>query len=103
LWSRPSALRPHSTSCGRRRFAVSINLNSEEFEGGQLRFPEFGPRWYKPPTGGCVVFSCSLLHEATTVTKGRRYAFLPFLHDDAAEQIRERNHQYLSTAPARNA
>src|SRR6266850_689354 len=99
--------RPHrdnaTLATAHRRFAVSINLNSEEFEGGQLRFPEFGPRWYKPPTGGCVVFSCSLLHEATTVTKGRRYAFLPFLHDDAAEQIRERNHQYLSTSPARNA
>src|SRR5258706_17406 len=83
-----------------RRFAVSINLNSEEFEGGQLRFPEFGARWYKPPTGGGVVFSCSLLHEATTVTKRQRYAFLPFLHDDAAEQVRERNHQYLATTPA---
>ncbi len=82
-----------------RRFAVSINLNADEFEGGQLRFPEFGLRWYKPPTGGAVVFSCSLLHEATAVTKGRRYAFLPFLHDDAAEQIRQQNHQYLSTTP----
>ena len=24
-----------------RRFAVSISLNSEAFEGGDLRFPEF--------------------------------------------------------------
>ena len=37
-----------------------------------------------------------LLHEATPVTKGRRYAFLPFLYDDAAAQVRERNRQYLS-------
>ncbi len=30
-----------------RRFAVSINLNSE-FEGGEVSFPEYGPRSYKP-------------------------------------------------------
>ncbi|MDP3855317.1 2OG-Fe(II) oxygenase [Phenylobacterium sp.] len=71
-----------------RRFACSINLNAEDFEGGDLRFPEFGPRTYRPPTGGAVVFSCSLLHEATPVTAGRRYAFLPFLYDDAAEAVR---------------
>jgi predicted 2-oxoglutarate/Fe(II)-dependent dioxygenase YbiX len=74
-----------------RKFAVSINLNAEQFEGGDLRFPEFGPKTYRPPTGGAVVFSCSLLHEATRVTKGTRYAFLPFLFDDAGAEIRERN------------
>jgi peroxiredoxin len=77
-----------------RRFAVSLNLNSE-FEGGNLRFPEFGPQTYKPPVGGAVVFSCSLLHEATPVTSGRRYVFLPFLYDDAAAAIRQQNFKYL--------
>jgi predicted 2-oxoglutarate/Fe(II)-dependent dioxygenase YbiX len=72
-----------------RRFAVSINLNAEEFEGGDLRFPEFGRRTYRPPTGGAVVFSCSLQHEATKVTRGRRYAYLPFLYDDAGAVMRE--------------
>ena len=66
-----------------RRFAVTINLN-DDFEGGDLWFPEFGPRRYRPPAGGAVVFSCSLLHEATPVTQGTRYAVLPFLYDDAA-------------------
>ncbi len=91
--------RPHrdDTTMGtaHRRFAVSINLNAEEFEGGELRFPEFGSRLYRPPTGGAVVFSCSLLHEATTVTKGRRYAFLPFLYDEEAAKLREKNNAYL--------
>jgi predicted 2-oxoglutarate/Fe(II)-dependent dioxygenase YbiX/peroxiredoxin len=72
-----------------RRFAVTINLNSEEFEGGDLRFPEFGRRTYRAPTGGAVVFSCSLLHEATPVTKGQRYATLPFLYDEAAARVRD--------------
>ncbi|MFN3513997.1 MAG: 2OG-Fe(II) oxygenase [Phenylobacterium sp.] len=35
-----------------RKFACSINLNAEAFEGGDLRFPEFGSRTYRPPTGG---------------------------------------------------
>ena len=91
--------RPHrdNTTKGtaHRRFAVTLNLNAEEFEGGELRFPEYGSHLYKPPTGGAVVFSCSLLHEAMPVRKGRRYVFLPFLYDDAAAAIREQNNAYL--------
>ncbi|MFW2829167.1 2OG-Fe(II) oxygenase [Sphingomonas sp. ID0503] len=74
-----------------RRFAVTINLNAEEYDGGNLRFPEFGEQSFRAPTGGAVVFSCSLLHEAQPVTRGRRYAFLPFLYDDAGAKIREAN------------
>lgn len=91
--------RPHrdNTTSGtaHRRFAVTINLNAEEYEGGDLRFPEFGRRTYRAPTGGAVVFSCSLLHEATPVTKGTRYAFLPFLYDEAAAKQREANNPFL--------
>jgi len=93
--------RPHrdNTSLGtaHRRFAVSINLNAEEFEGGNLRFPEFGHRTYRPSTGGAVVFGCSLLHEAMPVTQGKRYAFLPFLYDDAAAKIRDQNRQNIAS------
>ncbi|WP_459852816.1 2OG-Fe(II) oxygenase [Dongia sp. agr-C8] len=78
-----------------RRFAVTVNLNSDEYEGGELTFPEYGRTIFKPPVGGAVVFSCSLLHQALPVTKGRRYAFLPFLYDDAAAKIREANNAYL--------
>ncbi|RAK56457.1 2OG-Fe(II) oxygenase [Phenylobacterium deserti] len=96
--------RPHrdNTTAGtaHRQFAVSINLNSEEFEGGDLRFPEYGTRTYRPPTGGAVVFSCSLLHEATPVTKGVRYATLPFLYDEAGAAIREANLHLLDPSPA---
>jgi predicted 2-oxoglutarate/Fe(II)-dependent dioxygenase YbiX/peroxiredoxin len=77
-----------------RRFAVTINLNAEDYEGGDLRFPEFGARTYRAPTGGAVVFSCSLLHEATPVIEGRRFAFLPFLYDDAAAALREQNAKF---------
>ena len=83
-----------TTGTAHRRFAVTINLN-EDFEGGELWFPEFGPRRYRPPVGGAVVFSCSLLHEATPVTCGVRYATLPFLYDDAAARVREANRHSL--------
>lgn len=74
-----------------RKFACTINLNADDYAGGDLSFPEFGPRTYRAPTGGAVIFSCSLLHEARPVTKGRRYAFLPFFYDDAGARLRERN------------
>jgi predicted 2-oxoglutarate/Fe(II)-dependent dioxygenase YbiX len=78
-----------------RRFAVTINLNAEDYEGGDLNFPEFGPRLYRAPTGGAIAFSCSLLHRATPVARGRRFAFLPFLYDDAGAALRERNAGFL--------
>ncbi|MNP18715.1 Fe(II)-dependent oxygenase superfamily protein [compost metagenome] len=94
--------RPHrdNTTKGtaHRRFAVSLFLNSGEYEGGYLRFPEFGHSLYSAPQGGAVVFSCSLLHEATAVTAGRRYMFLPFLYDEEGRRIREENQQYLESS-----
>lgn len=81
-----------------RKFAVTINLNPDDYEGGDLRFPEFGPRTYRAPRGGAVVFSCSLLHQALPVTKGVRYAFLPFLYDEASARIREQNLQFVEAA-----
>ena len=78
-----------------RRFAVTINLNADDYEGGDLCFPEFGPRTYRAPTGGAIVFSCALLHQAMPVTRGRRFAFLPFLYDEETALLRERNAGFL--------
>lgn len=90
--------RPHrdNTTKGtaHRRFAVTLALN-DDFDGGGVRFPEFGARVYRPPVGGVVVFSCSLLHEALPVTGGRRYAFLPFLYDEAGAKVRVANNEFL--------
>lgn len=73
-----------------RRFAISVNLN-DDFEGGEVLFPEFGPRGYRPPKGGAVVFACALLHAVAPVTRGARYAFLPFVYDEAASKVRAAN------------
>lgn len=64
-----------------RLFALSINLNSDGYEGSDLRFPEYGPHHYRPGTGGALVFSCSLIHEALPVTRGERFVLLSFLRD----------------------
>ena len=62
-----------------RRFALTLALNTGEYEGGGLTFPEYGPHCYDPPAGGAILFSCSLLHEALPIIKGRRFTLLNFL------------------------
>ncbi|MFQ5783632.1 MAG: redoxin domain-containing protein [Alphaproteobacteria bacterium] len=82
--SRGDYFRAHRDNTGpataARRFALSLNLN-EDYEGGGLVFPEYGPHLYMPCAGMAVIFSCSLLHEALPVTAGRRYVLLSFLRD----------------------
>jgi len=82
-----------------RKFACSINLNGD-FEGGDLRFPEFGPALHRPPAGGALVFSCSLLHEVVPITAGRRYAFLPFFYDEDGARILEAYRRSVAAAPS---
>jgi peroxiredoxin/predicted 2-oxoglutarate/Fe(II)-dependent dioxygenase YbiX len=74
--------RPHRDDAGDpsrpRRFALTVNLN-DAFDGGGLRFPEYGRAFYRPAAGGGVVFSCNLLHEAQPVTRGQRFGLFTFL------------------------
>ncbi len=85
---------PHRDDTGiaiaHRRFAVSINLNAD-FEGGEISFPEYSPRPFKAEPGTAVVFSASILHQVSRVTRGRRYVFLTFLFDEEAERVRQVN------------
>jgi predicted 2-oxoglutarate/Fe(II)-dependent dioxygenase YbiX len=85
---------PHRDDTGiaiaHRRFAVSINLNAD-FEGGEISFPEYSPRTFKAAPGTAIVFSASILHEVSRVTRGRRYVFLTFLFDEEAERVRQAN------------
>lgn len=77
--------RPHRDNETRdtdyRRFAMTLNLNTGDYDGGALQFPEFGETLYRTPRGGAIVFSCSLLHEATDVTRGSRYVALGFFYN----------------------
>ncbi len=60
-----------------RRFALSVNLAQGAYEGGQLVLPEYGAR-FDAPTGAAVVYSATVLHEVTPVTRGRRFALVGF-------------------------
>jgi predicted 2-oxoglutarate/Fe(II)-dependent dioxygenase YbiX len=86
--------RPHRDDClegtSYRRFAMSLNLSVGEYEGGYLRFSEYGSDLYQPSTGTALIFSCSLLHEATEVTKGRRFVLVSmFYGEQEAQQLEE--------------
>jgi hypothetical protein len=77
-----------------RCFAVTVNLNND-YGGCDLVFPEFGRRTYRAPVGGAVVFSCGALHEVTPITRGRRYALIPFLYGEADAARRKVNNALL--------
>lgn len=80
--------RDNATPLSRHRlFAISLNLNSD-YAGGEIRFPEYGRRLYRPDAGDAVVFSCTLLHEAMPVLAGRRFGLFTFLYDGGATESR---------------
>ncbi|MFN6515161.1 MAG: redoxin domain-containing protein [Nostoc sp. CreGUA01] len=78
-----------------RRFAMSLNLNTGAYKGGDLRFPEYGLQLYTPNVGEAVIFSCSLLHEATPVISGQRFVLLSFFYNEEDAQLRQENSKYL--------
>ena len=78
--SKGGYFRPHrdNTTGGtaHRRFAMSLLLN-DDYDGGYLRFPEYGAHRYRRAGDACI-FSCLLLHEATDITAGRRFVLRVF-------------------------
>ncbi|MEQ8709251.1 MAG: 2OG-Fe(II) oxygenase [Rhodospirillales bacterium] len=66
-----------------RRIAISINLN-DEYEGGELQFPEYSLRGYRFPAGMAAVFGCGLLHQALPPVSGERFVLTTFLCDPEA-------------------
>ncbi|MCG8606681.1 2OG-Fe(II) oxygenase, partial [bacterium] len=75
-----------SPATAHRKFALTLNLN-QGYEGGHLRFPEYGPHLYRPEAGSALVFSCSHLHEVTEVTDGQRFALLSFLFGEGEARV----------------
>lgn len=86
--------RPHRDNiiaiAAHRRFALTINLN-DAYDGAELVFPEYGRKTCRAAIGEAIVFSCSLLHEVTPVTRNRRYGFLMFPYDEAGQQMRDQS------------
>lgn len=67
-----------SAATAHRRFGFTLNLN-EDYDGGELRFPEYGPTRYRPAAGEALLFSGSHLHEVLPVERGRRFVLLSFV------------------------
>ena len=76
-------LRPHRDCASRetrhRRFTLSVALN-DAYEGGALRFREYGEQLYGLPVGTAIIFSAALLHEVLPITAGRRFALVTHLY-----------------------
>ena len=80
-----------------RRYAISLLLN-EDYDGGELVFPEYGNYGYKPATGSVCVFPTPLLHEIQPVKTGRRFVLICFLFDEEQAAYRScyrQHHQEL--------
>ena len=73
-----------------RRFAASFNMN-DDFDGCGLMFPEFGRTLYRAPRGGGIIFSTAALHEVMPITRGERYAFIPFFYGEEDVTLRLNN------------
>ena len=87
--SGPGAHRDNTTQAAlHRRFGLTLCLN-ENHEGGCLSFPEYGTHLYRPGKGEAIVFSCSLLHQVTPVTAGRRFVLITFFFGKAEQQARQ--------------
>ncbi|MFO7961839.1 MAG: 2OG-Fe(II) oxygenase [Nitriliruptoraceae bacterium] len=67
-----------SAGTAHRRFGLTINLN-DDYDGGELRFPEYGSARFRPAAGEALVFSGSHLHEVLPVERARRFVLLSFV------------------------
>lgn len=76
-------LRPHrdcaSQETQHRRFTLSVALN-DTFQGGALRFREYGEQTYNLPIGAAILFSAAILHEVLPITTGRRFVLVTHLY-----------------------
>ena len=66
-----------------RKFAVVIYLNSEEFSGGGIQFPEYGFLSFKPNTGDALIFSASFYQVLTQIYQGERWIYGTYLYNEA--------------------
>jgi predicted 2-oxoglutarate/Fe(II)-dependent dioxygenase YbiX len=66
----------NSAATHHRNFTLVIALNGDrqggDYEGGELRFPEFCDGLYALDRGTAIVWSAAVLHEVRPVTRGQR-------------------------------
>ena len=70
---------------------MTVDLNAGEYDGGELRFHEYGEQLYAIERGTAIVWSASLLHEVLPVTKGRRLVLGVHMFAGSATEQRRSN------------
>jgi|GEM_PF-5492162 len=70
-----------------RRYAMSLSLN-DDWHGGGLCFPEFGPTKHRIGAGNALIFPVSLMHKVAPVEFGQRYMLLSFFYDEIGARDR---------------
>lgn len=68
-----------------RKYAMSLLLN-DDYEGGELYFPEYGIK-VKPKANTAVIFPGISTHQVLTVTKGSRMAMITFFVNVNSKEI----------------
>ncbi len=90
-----------SYSC-HRRMSIIIGLsNPDDYEGGELVFPNNNLK-YKIGKGCAVIFDAKLLHEVLPVTKGKRYVLQAFLFDETGWNLKKVKNGYSNFAMLEN-
>lgn len=73
-----------------REFGLTVNLN-DDFDGGELFFPEFPGEKHKPAPGVGLVYSGALMHRVMPVTRGERFCLLSFLFGPRGKEALDRH------------
>ncbi len=81
-----------------RRVAMTLNLN-DDFGGGRLVFPEYGPDGYRPAAGTAVIFPCALMHRVDPVTAGLRFTLVSFFTDENGARLRRQMRRVAGLPP----
>ena len=82
-------------SLAHRRYSMSLCLN-DDFEGGGLNFPEYGPEVYRVKAGTAIIFPSTLMHRVLPVTKGQRYVMVSFFFGEEEAAFRSHHKQSLN-------
>ena len=76
-----------------RRVTVSISLG-EDYEGGWLLLPEYGPyACFRGDAGSAMVYSSATMTAVTPVTRGRKFTLSTSFFGEAEEAWRKKHHK----------
>ena len=83
----------HTDTAGDTKYrnisSVIMLSNANDYEGGELYFPDLN-KTFKLDKGDIIVFDSTLLHGVRPITKGKRHVLISFFFDDNGMKIKEK-------------